>query len=100
MHTALIVIAFVLVIWFVLHRSGNPTFWKIVRQRPDIAFPWFESEGCWVIVRPGEKRPPANQYTAGFAVADPSTGEIVKVHCLRDQIAASQARFMALYGQI
>ncbi|MCG3775946.1 MAG: hypothetical protein JW395_2794 [Nitrospira sp.] len=95
METFLIIVVLFVILWYALHRSGNPAFWRVVRRNPELAMAWFESEDCWVIVRQGESSPALREYTVGFAVLNPQTGRMVKVHCLADRIDDSQARFLA-----
>ena len=99
MKTLLLGLGAILVIWYWFHRRGNPEFWKYVRYRPDFAFPWFQSEDCWVIAEPGQPSPSSDAYTIGFPVVNPATGRIVKVHCLRNHIESSQKRFLEAFDE-
>lgn len=99
MKTLLIIAIAIAAIWYALHRSGNPRFWRAVRRYPELAMAWFEADDSWVIVRPGESPPPRDRYTLGFAVLDPRTGAMVRVHCLADRIKDSQARFLSSLGE-
>lgn len=95
MEILIVVTLTVVAIWFGLHRSGNPQFWRAVRQNPELAIAWFEQEDCWVIVHPGQPAPRRDRYTIGLAAFDPASGAMVKVHCLADRIDDSQTRFMS-----
>ncbi len=95
MKTVAIIVVVLLLVSYLLHRSGNPRFWRAVRRHPELAMAWFESDDCWVIVRPGEAPPSRDRYTLGFAVRDPRTNQMVKVHCLADRIKESEGRFLA-----
>ena len=94
MEIILVVSAILVLVWYVFHRRGNPQFWRAVRQHPEIAMAWFNEQTCWVVVHPGEPSPPSDDYTVGFAVFDPASAGMVKVHCRWDQINDSQAQFL------
>lgn len=94
MTAILIVLAVAAVVFYMNHRSGNPPFWRAVAEHPDLAMQWFKGEQCWTIVRSGQPSPPRTAYTPGFAVFDPETREMVKVHCLADKLDDSQRRFL------
>ena len=92
------------VVWYVIYRAGNPSFWKLASKFPDEAFDWSMAEDCWVVLDPSDPNsgPPAPRggYTGPFLLWIPKLGgKRVKVYGKHDQVEASQERFKERIAQ-
>lgn len=88
------------VVWYLVYRAGNPTFWKVAASNPDAAYEWFVEEDCWVVIEPetpsGRPPPPRRLFTGPFFLIVPKTGgRRVALYCRHDQIEDSQSRFLS-----
>jgi hypothetical protein len=98
------VIAFaVVIVTWVVWRMGRLDFWKAAASMPDEAYDWFMSDDCWVVQDPTlgttGKPDPKSAYTGPFSIWIPKLGDRrVVVYGLRDQIEASQQRFLEQHG--
>lgn len=71
---ALIVIAGI----YLLIKSGNDKFWKIVNKHPLEAYHFFMSNDCWIVIHKGEldSKPKTEEWTGPFYVIIPTIGRI------------------------
>jgi hypothetical protein len=78
-------------------RARSFPFWRLVTEKPDEAYEWFKSEGCWIVQDAGGKAVVDDQesYVGPFRVIVPKLGDrMVRLYCTVEEIEASQRRFL------
>jgi hypothetical protein len=90
-------------IWYALHRSGSPNFWKLASKHPDEAYEWFLADDTWTVFGPGQqaRRPePPGDYVGPFFLWIPKLGgQRITIYGNHERIRESQERFSARYRQ-
>lgn len=84
---------------FVLVKSGNLKFWKIVQANPEEAYDFFKRNACFVVFEsdpPGGCRAnlPPGKWDGPFKLPVPSQNRVVTIFGRSSELEAAQEKFI------
>ncbi len=99
---ALLLVAVVAVVWYLIEKPQRRDFWKLAARHPDNAYDWFISHEGWIVVDPetGRAQPPRGpEYTGPFVLWVPKLGgRRVLVYGKQSEVEQSQEAFIRVFG--